>query len=44
MALGWLRGFRTGCVLVISNIVGRHEVVDLRQKFIEVFKKVVEAL
>ncbi len=44
MALGWLRGFRTGCVLVISNIVGRHEVVDLHQKFIEVFKKVVEAL
>jgi 5'-methylthioadenosine phosphorylase len=44
MALGWLRGFRTGCVLVISNVVGRHEVVDLRQKFVEVFRKAVEAL
>ncbi|MEZ0319720.1 MAG: nucleoside phosphorylase [Pyrobaculum sp.] len=44
MALGWARGFKTGCVLVISNVVGRHEVVDLRQKFIEVFKKVVEVL
>lgn len=44
MALGWLRGFRTGCVLVISNVVGRHEVVDLRQKFLQVFKRVVEAL
>ena len=44
MALGWLREFRTGCVLVISNIVGRHERVDLRDRFIEVFKKVVEAL
>jgi 5'-methylthioadenosine phosphorylase len=44
MALGWLRGFRTGCVLVISNVVGRHEVVDLRQKFVKVFRKAVEAL
>lgn len=44
MALGWLRGFRTGCVLVISNIVGRHEAVDLGPKFVKVFKKVVEVL
>jgi Uridine phosphorylase len=44
MALGWLRGFKTGCVLVISNIVGRHETVDLTQRFVEVFKKVVEVV
>jgi len=44
MALGWLRGFRTGCVLVISNVVGRHEAVDLGPKFVKVFKKVVEVL
>lgn len=44
MALGWLRGFKTGCVLVISNVVGRHEAVDLREKFTEVFKKIVEVL
>jgi len=44
MALGWLRGFKTGCVLVISNIVGRHETADLKRKFVEVFKKVAEAL
>jgi len=42
MALGWVKGFKTGCVLVVSNIVGRHEVVDLSQRFVEVFKKVVE--
>ncbi|ACB39542.1 purine-nucleoside phosphorylase [Pyrobaculum neutrophilum] len=44
MALGWLRGFRTGCVLVVSNVVGRHEVVDLRERFVEVFRRVVEAV
>ena len=44
MALGWLRRFRTGCVLVISNIVGRHEAVDLGPKFVKVFKRVVEVL
>ncbi|MFN3804526.1 MAG: nucleoside phosphorylase [Pyrobaculum sp.] len=44
MALGWLKGFKTGCVLVISNVVGKHEVVDLRQRFLEVFLKVVETL
>ncbi len=44
MALGWLRSFKTGCVLVISNVVGRHESVDLRQRFIDVFSKVVKAV
>nr|WP_258870522.1 hypothetical protein [Pyrobaculum aerophilum] len=44
MALGWLRGFKTGCVLVISNIVGRYEAVDLREKFTEIFKKIIEIL
>ncbi|MGC8994665.1 MAG: nucleoside phosphorylase, partial [Pyrobaculum sp.] len=44
MALGWLRGFKTGCVLVISNVVGRHDVVDLSARFRDVFLKVVEAL
>lgn len=42
MALGWLKGFKTGCVLVISNVVGRHEVADLREKFVEIFHRVVE--
>ncbi|ABL88726.1 purine-liker phosphorylase, family 1 [Pyrobaculum islandicum DSM 4184] len=44
MALGWLRGFKVGCVLVISNIVGRHEVIDLRGRFIEVFRRVIETI
>lgn len=44
MALGWLRGFKTGCVLVISNTVGKHELVDLTERFVEVFFKVVDAL
>lgn len=44
MALGWLRGFKTGCVLVISNIVGRHDVVDLTERFKDVFFKTLTAL
>jgi len=45
MALGWLRGFRVGCVLVISNVVGRRETAaDLRDRLAEVFMRVVDVI
>ncbi|MFP3200454.1 MAG: nucleoside phosphorylase [Thermoproteus sp.] len=44
MMLGWLRGFETACVLVISNVVGREETADLRDRFVEVFRKVLEII
>jgi len=44
MMLGWLRGFETACVLVISNVVGREETADLRDRFLEVFRKVLEII
>ncbi|MEL9989844.1 MAG: nucleoside phosphorylase [Thermoproteus sp.] len=44
MMLGWLRGFDTACVLVISNVVGREETVDLRDRFVEVFKAVLDVI
>ncbi|MGC8973773.1 MAG: nucleoside phosphorylase [Thermoproteus sp.] len=44
MMLGWLRGFETACVLVVSNVVGREETADLRDRFVEVFKRVLEVI
>lgn len=44
MALGWLRGFEVGCVLVISNIVGGPAAEDLTRRFIEVFDAVLEVV
>ncbi len=44
MMLGWLRGFDTACVLVVSNVVGKEGSADLRGRFLEVFKEVLEAL
>ncbi|MBP1449104.1 MAG: nucleoside phosphorylase [Thermoproteus sp.] len=44
MMLGWIRKFRVGCALVISNVVGRHEAVDLSERFLEVFKRVLEVV
>ncbi len=44
MMLGWMRGFETACVLVVSNVVGKEGSTDLRGRFLEVFREVLEAL
>lgn len=44
MMLGWLRGFQTACVLVISNVVGREETADLSKRFAEIFLRVLDIM